>query len=92
MDGRFWRNQLKGALGHGLHAVHCGAESNIRMLLKEPGLFFAKIWWHLMAVLFEKPNLSRQSELGKRVIKRGLSKQRHHIKVSCDLSIRIVLY
>ncbi len=35
MDGRLARNPLKGALGDALHAVMCGADHNIQLLLKK---------------------------------------------------------
>jgi IS5 family transposase len=32
-DGRLGRNRLKGALGDAMHALHCGAGHNIRLII-----------------------------------------------------------
>ena len=34
-EGKLDRNWLKGALGHAVHAVLCGAGHNLRMLMKK---------------------------------------------------------
>jgi IS5 family transposase len=34
LDGRLARNDLKGALGHAIHALLCGAEHNLRLILR----------------------------------------------------------
>jgi IS5 family transposase len=41
-DGRLARNPLKGAIGDALHAVMCGADHNIRLLLKKLRLLCAR--------------------------------------------------
>ena len=42
MDGRLARNPLKGAFGDAVHAVMCGADHNIRLLLKKLRLLCAQ--------------------------------------------------
>jgi transposase, IS5 family len=49
-DGRLHRNPLKGEQGDALHAVLCGAGQNIRWLLKQLRLLFARILRWLLAL------------------------------------------
>lgn len=51
MDGRLARNPLKGALGDALHAVMCGAEHNLRMILAKLRLLCARMGIALRALL-----------------------------------------
>ena len=54
-DGRLARNWLKGALCDALHAVLCGADHNIRLLLKKLRLLFAWITSSLNVDLAGRP-------------------------------------
>ena len=49
-DGMMDRNWLRGALGDAMHAVLCGAEHNLRMILAHlRALYCAWIGWLAMA-------------------------------------------
>jgi len=42
LDGRLGRNPLNDALGDALHSVMCGAAHNLRLILTNPRLLWAR--------------------------------------------------
>ena len=61
-DGRLGRNFLKGEAGDAVNALLCGADHNLRKILRQLAFLYARIW-QLLQHLLPQPNLSSHQQL-----------------------------
>jgi hypothetical protein len=54
IDGLLRRNRLKGALGDAMHTILCGADHNIRLIIRQLRIFCPEIWRQLFFIVMHE--------------------------------------